>query len=294
MNTFLQLSTLIPPHLQLPYTTPTLLVRHLHHLESTTPHGVYTLIHGVSPQDLDLIDIALRENALRRRTRFTYEESIQSLIIRFMPSIGHEVVSREFAFEIKQRVVGAHRGGYADRGVYNCGGGRFGVPGVRGVRSKEGDEALRPATRGRDGWPSVVVEVGSPSHAPNLRLDASWWLENSSGSTKMVIILCAGSDPDSLHIETWEMVLLANTHGHDTRHRPAPAPTVTSPGPTQTITIDKDGVLTPRNTGLVIPYDILFDVDADAPPHDGGGTGRDIVFTSEELKEFAVGMFDAY
>ena len=55
---------------------------------------------------------------------------------------------------------------------------RYTVP---GGRSKEDDGGIRCATRGRNSWPNLMVEVWFSESIRMLRLDAQWWFLASGG-----------------------------------------------------------------------------------------------------------------
>ena len=72
---------------------------------------------------------------------------------------------------------------------------------VSDVHSKEGYQAIGPASRrARPAWPSVVMEVGSSEALEFLRLDAKWWLINSAGNTRFVMLVQLMTDPFGIHI----------------------------------------------------------------------------------------------
>jgi hypothetical protein len=154
--------------------------------------------------------------------------------------------------------------------VVSTGTARFLVP---GKRSKEADDGIMPATRGALSWPSVVFEVGCLETMPALRCDAAWWLLNSNGETRMVVVIKITSYPFSLFLECWEMV--PNPIGRPTRRNPA-----TAPGCTQSVDIDAAGGVNPQGFQLRIPYLTIFDV-----PHPGAA---DITIPANELSEMAL------
>lgn len=73
--------------------------------------------------------------------------------------------------------------------------------------SKEGDSALKPfpARQGGTSWPTVVIEAGWSESLNCLRIDAIWWLEESRGEVKIVIIISILSGGNKCHLETWEL-----------------------------------------------------------------------------------------
>ena len=65
--------------------------------------------------------------------------------------------------------------------------GRFHCP---GKRSKEGDNGMMCPTRSGRGieWPNLMIGVGYSEPLNQLRIEAEWWLVNSGGLARMVII----------------------------------------------------------------------------------------------------------
>jgi hypothetical protein len=78
---------------------------------------------------------------------------------------------------------------------------------------KEPDASWRPMTRGPNGWPGLVLEVGFSEGLNELRRDAKWWLESSPAifmpngiskrEVRQVIIFQASLSSTSLTIESW-------------------------------------------------------------------------------------------
>ncbi|KAJ5784124.1 uncharacterized protein N7518_009801 [Penicillium psychrosexuale] len=51
-------------------------------------------------------------------------------------------------------------------------------------------------------WPTVVVEVGVSESYRKLRADAEWWLTNSKGDVKLVIIVSINRKTPKIKYET--------------------------------------------------------------------------------------------
>jgi hypothetical protein len=74
--------------------------------------------------------------------------------------------------------------------------------------SKEGDSAYKPLCRSRgNDWPTLVIEAGYSEIHTKLRADAEWWLINSGGYVKIVIVIWIEPALRSLLIEQWCMPL---------------------------------------------------------------------------------------
>ena len=139
--------------------------------------------------------------------RFLYDAAEEVLITKLKPGPHHELASTHFVemFKDKMASLGINR-----NSLDNFGATRFGAP---GGRSKEPDASLRPSTRVLEtDWPSVAIEVGASESLPQLRTDAHFWLTQSGGQTRIVILLAVKKATRVMKMERWE---------HTPRTRPA-------------------------------------------------------------------------
>jgi len=188
-----------------------------------------------------------------------------------MPGPAHERVSTELYGKIVDKIVSIP--GHSRASIQGFGATQFHPP---RVRSKQADKALGPATRvGWDAWPSLVIEVGYSERLKPLRMDAEWWLINSAGKTKFVIIIKITRHPFTVHIECWKMIPPSR---RQTRHTPAQ-----TPHQIQEFDIDSVGVVASASSELSIPYLCIFDEDHD--------DATNVVFTKAELSSFALRVF---
>ncbi|PWW77945.1 hypothetical protein C7212DRAFT_312706, partial [Tuber magnatum] len=162
--------------------------------------GRYVAVTGVAEGALAHIDQAFCKQGIRSSARFTYEGPLDSLIIRLMPGVPHDLISRSFFYQVGRKIdsfpglVGTW---------FPLGSGEFEA---HGRRKKQGDEAIKPATRSLEtDWPSLVIEVGYSKSLQKLRFDAEWWLKYSAGQTRMVIIIKIKCNPNAIRLECWEM-----------------------------------------------------------------------------------------
>lgn len=116
-----------------------------------------------------------------------------------------------------------------------------------------------------------MIEVGYSEPLSQLRIDAEWWLVNSGGLTRMVIVILVSDRPDALDIEVWE---LGPNLRRKTRNTPTTVPTATNK-----LHIDGTANVNPGNASLTIPYAVLFD---NAHPF-----AADIVVSHARLSEIA-------
>lgn len=71
--------------------------------------------------------------------------------------------------------------------------------------SQEADFALKPlfARRASTAWPTLIMQAGWSESLDCLRIDARWWLEQSTGEVKIVIIISIFACGKKFHIEKW-------------------------------------------------------------------------------------------
>lgn len=72
--------------------------------------------------------------------------------------------------------------------------------------SKEADAAFRPRTTrpGFDDPPTLVIEAGDISSTGTLRVAAQWWLQNSGGAVKAVLLPELDCSKQAIAIELWK------------------------------------------------------------------------------------------
>lgn len=139
-----------------------------------------------------------------------------------------------------------------------------------------------------NGWPSLVVETGVSESLTKLRRDATWWFQNSSGDTRIVILLAINAGTRELRIEKWQLVpsgrLVTRQLIEELRQRPGLMPPLGQlPAGVQTAFCVQEVVITPESfTGqpLVIPFRALFD-------RKPNGAERDIVINNEGFREIS-------
>ena len=131
--------------------------------------------------------------------RFLYDAAEEVLIIKLIPGPYHELAERNFVEMFKDKMASL---GIDRASLDNFGATRYGAP---GGRSNEPDAALRPSTRVlKVDWPSVAIEVGVSESLSQLRTGAHFWLTQSGGQTRIVILLAVKKATRVMRIERWE------------------------------------------------------------------------------------------
>jgi hypothetical protein len=246
----------------------------------------YLVFLGVTKDHLAQID---RQRAKTgKHTRMTHYTETDELIIK-LPTEEHETAHVSFAKKVNRKLEGM---GLPEDSLYGLGATKF----VGSSSSKEGDSAYKPLCRpGKGQWPTLVVEAGYSETLPKLRADAEWWLINSGGDVKIVIVIWIEPASRSLLIEQWCMPLpLALRSGPVTRARStsnANANTNTKvPVKTQELTVIQDPPI-PHPPGTIPTYTVTgapltleFEkllLRAPVPP------AGNVIFTAADLQAWA-------
>jgi hypothetical protein len=126
----------------------------------------------------------------------TYHTDTNILIVK-VPTIEHERAHILLADEVNEKL---REMGLLKRSLQGCGATRY--DGF--ITSKEGDSSYKPRCRARKrDWPTLVFEAGVSESLEELRTDAKWWLHNSDGEVKIVIIIWIRPAQKSIWIEKW-------------------------------------------------------------------------------------------
>jgi len=266
--------SLIPDENKFEYQSAPELLRIIDNtVKSGSAKEYFLYFHGVTHDHLPELDREYYESNLQCTVLLTTENSLQALICRILPGGKHRTLMLNLCTEIRFKIAAIP--GHAYDSIDSFGGKRFFLG---NLRSKEGFETLGPETQiASSVWPPVVIEFGSSEGLDFLHLDAEWWLINSTGGARLVILIQLMTDPFALRIECWAMAAPPSHTG--TRHPPIGAPTCV-----QLFNIDANGVVTSTSPGLCIPYSSLF--------NEPNENAQDVVFTNDELSSFALRMFD--
>ena len=196
--------------------------------------------------------------------RLLYDAAEEVLIIKLMPGAHHELANLMFARMFDHRLVSL---GIADT-LLPFGSTRYQAP---SGRSKEADSAFKPSTRLPTDWPSLIIEVGVSESLPQLRTDTHYWLTQSGGQTKIVIIIAIKKATRVMTIERWE------DRGSTQPTRQVRPPY--NPIKMQALRLQANGQLSGGGS-LLIPASKVFDT---LPP----GLGpNDFTFTGQDLAQY--------
>jgi len=234
----------------------------------------YLAFTSVSQESLDEIDRTREERRgwLPRMT-ILYDGREEILIVKLKVGVMHEAVAHQFArmFDMKLVLLGVHAS------LLATGSGRFGR---RGGRSKEANIGYIPSSRSMvDDWPSFVLEVGVSESLAMLRSDAAFWITNSDGRTRIVIVLSVNRRDRQILVERWEEV---------PRRRPNQSTANYSriPGLMQSLTLNAD--VEYDGPSLVILVEKLFD---GLPQNIPGG---EFLYTPDNLNVFNTSIWEGF
>jgi len=166
--------------------------------------GKYVVFTLVSEEQLMTID-KLR-NDHYKRLHFMYLEQLQTLIVKIITSELHEIVHRKFECMLNQKA--ARMGLPDDLGL--IGGARH-----KGNRNrKEPNSCYIPYSGVLAGtpWPTLAVESRVSETIERLRVDANWWIMNSSGAVNIVLVFSVKKAGRIIDIEQWETSSLIHRH----------------------------------------------------------------------------------
>ncbi|KAG0134864.1 hypothetical protein HOY82DRAFT_635142 [Tuber indicum] len=227
--------------------------------------GQYAVFCPITKQQLAHID-RLRETQ-HKGHRFLYLNHQQALIIKLMLGWADEMANVLFGSIIRRKSL--------EMGLQF----EFVGTGSRTITSpagrKEGDSTYAPFEfrHSKESWPTLVVESGVSQSLARLVVDSHWWLENSGGDVKIVILISVSRAARRIHFEKWEMVTTPDTR--DTIDNPTPSRAI----PTKTHEVDiADNVVTGA------PLRLEFEKIMLRRPEAGEG---DMVFDKELLTSFA-------
>lgn len=190
----------------------------------------FVVFRGVTEKMFAYIDNERRD--IGGNMRFHYDSDCEELIVKLMPTFQHEAAHCGFSHELTYR---ARDMGLSWGSLIPCGATRY--RGCSNSSSKEGDSAHKPrALRpSPSDWPTIVFESGFSESLPRLRVAAAWWLMESGGHVKIVVIIAVQLAQGRIVIEKWGLSA-GNFQRPPTRAVPNPA-VILVPNKLQEITI---------------------------------------------------------
>ncbi|XTI86965.1 hypothetical protein V2W45_1235883 [Cenococcum geophilum] len=245
------------------------------HLYQGTAISQYLVFQSVTEDDFAKID---EKRYTIRRGLFTYCTDIDTLIIK-VPTKEHERVTRAFTHDFARRIE--HMGltdldDLCDMGATTYKG--------RSTK-KEADSCWRPiaARPNPMDWPTLVFEVGVSETLRKLRNDAQWWLANSQGRVRIVLLFKINRVARTIHIEKWECRLVTPTYTLRSNRPPVQVPTQI-----QTVDIDANGVVTGSPPATTPPLVLHFQnilLRQPVPPE------QDVIYTAQDLQRLGNGIW---
>lgn len=243
--------------------------------------GQYLIFHSVTTDKL--IEIDNKRDKMGRSVLMTHYEDLDILILK-VPTAKHEAAHANFTQRLTLK-TGAMA--ITPEEFFGLGSTKY-----RGRScSKEPDAAFRTGTiRTNPGdWPTLVIECGWSESRRRLRNDARWWLSNSGGEVKTVLLLSLGRTARTIIIEKWENgPIPANMPRTRSVTRAANAlnPPLQTPTPIQEITVDSTSN-TVTGAPLTVEFRKIF-LRQPVPPQE-----QDFTFTTQDLSNWASCVWSA-
>ncbi|CUS12711.1 unnamed protein product, partial [Tuber aestivum] len=195
-----------------------------------------------------------------------------------MPGGIHEQVIWEFGHELGRKI---DRMGLSQALRF------MGSTTYQGVKcAKEADAAFEPRLPGPYNryWPTLVVECGVSESLKRLRVDSDWWLQNSEGAVKTVLVFSVSKETRHIHLEQWENRNSSKSATYNPPITPTKINEIDIVVPVDT----SSGVQRPIVMGA--PLKLEFEKVFLRQPVQHYGEGN-IIFTAEELGLIASGIW---
>jgi len=178
----------------------------------------YAVFAPVTQDQLAAIE-RIRETRFRGH-RFHYLNREETLIIKIFAGPFQGLASKGFGALLDIKI--ARMGLFEDIG-------RMESTTYKGKGSqKEANCAWKPwksRPLGTD-WPTLIIECGVSKSSDRLAVDAHWWLENSGGQVKIVLLISFSKSRREISLQQWELVTIPDPHvtpGQPRPTRTAPA-----------------------------------------------------------------------
>jgi len=166
--------------------------------------GQYAVFSPVTQDQLTAIERIRRDRY--KGLRFHYFSSEETLIVKIIAGVVHEIASNEFANMLDGEI--------RDMGLrYHIA--KMGATTYQGNGStKEADCSWKPAVFRPflTDWPTMVLECGVEKSLERLEADAHWWFEHSGGEVKIVLGISFSKTKKEIHFQQWEMRTLPGVY----------------------------------------------------------------------------------
>ncbi|RPA90199.1 hypothetical protein L873DRAFT_1591946, partial [Choiromyces venosus 120613-1] len=159
--------------------------------------GQYAVFAPVTQDQLATIEQA--RDTHHKGLRFHYFNSEKILIVKIMLGPVEELASKPFGSRLDVKITGM--------GLLDGIGRMDATTYQRKGSQKEADCSWKPWLFSplKTDWPTVVIECEVSQSLGRLKADAGWWLENSMGQVKMVLLVSFSETKREIHIEQWKM-----------------------------------------------------------------------------------------
>ena len=202
-----------------------------------------------------------------KRHHFLYFHREETLIVKLFAGPVQELVSQEFGIRLNIKID--------EMGIFEDIGQTESATFKGKGSEKEADCSWMPWTTRPliPDWPTLVIESGISQSRDRLVADAHWWLENSGGQVKIVLVISFSQSEKEIHLQQWELVTISDPHVTQGQ----PGPIRTAPAIIREIHLVA-GV--PNKASLTLNFESVFL----RPPAEGEG---DFIFSPEELELYS-------
>ncbi|KAG0136654.1 hypothetical protein HOY82DRAFT_549483 [Tuber indicum] len=216
----------------------------------------YLILSPVTQTQLAIIE-NIRDTSYKR-LRFLYLNDPQALIVKVMPSGLHEFATEAF-MGLRRALPSVGRTTYEGT-----------------LSKKEADGGFKPplARPRENDWPTIVLESGVSESPQRLKVGARWWLANSRGDVKIVLLFFVSKAARTIRTEQWELESSENSR----IARAYPGPAATRPTIKGLAKIDAHSV---TGGALELGFEKVF---LRAPDLDRGE--GDFTFTIQDLRDY--------
>jgi len=230
----------------------------------------YAVFAPVTQDQLAAID-RIRQTSFKGH-RLLYFDREETLIVKVMAGEVQAVASKGFGVWLDGKIAGMGLVwdiARTESATYKGNGSQY-----------EADCAWKPwnSRRLRTDFPTLIIECGVSQSRDRLAVDAHWWLENSGGQVKIVLLISFSESKKEIHVEQWELVTIPDPHVTHSQ----PRPTRTAP----TIIREFDLVQgVPNEASLTLNFEKVFL----RPPAKGEG---DFTFSQEDLESYSTHVWN--
>lgn len=232
----------------------------------------YISLNHITEQDFGYIEKKRHHLGV---VRFSYYPDIGTLIIK-VPARKQEKAHASFGMRLSFKVWNM---GVEILELSALGATKHIALGPTASSSKESDSSWTNDLIRPGGWPFLVIEAGVSESMPRLQTDAAWWIANSGGQVKLVLLIQVTKGSKVIEMEKY-------VPGQEMTAPAGAQPVFQQPRKVAAVTVNQ-GVDPPTVQGapLLLEFESVFGRDLSRPLE------QDIVFTETDFLEWSRQVF---